>query len=355
MNEFIKKYQTHFYIATTCVVALIALFSIILWRNTRFPSTAPIEPGSSEESTDTQTELLRRKLDGSVITDVTEADQHPVAIMIENASDAWPLSGLDKAQVVYETLAEGWIPRFLAIFATTEHIESIGPVRSSRSYFIDWAEPYRAAFMHVGGSPDSLQTLRTTNRVINIDQFFKSQYFWRSQKRYAPHNVYTSSTLLKKMALDNNLGSESDYHMLTYADSEPLLIDRPTEVKDIVVNFTTRTYQARWKYDRDQNAYTRYQQNSLFLMEDGAPISAKNVIVQVTDMRIIDAVGRRDIRTIGEGKAVIFRDGIAITGMWRRESTADVTRYYDAQGDEITLNGGATWIAVIPNENMLEY
>lgn len=338
------------YIATAVIAVLIVFFIFIIWRNTRMQPAAPIVQQPQQEE---QTEY-RRRIDGMRISADTE-NRYPVAIMIENSSDAWPLSGIDKANVVYETLAEGYIPRLLAVFAGTDDVPQIGPVRSARPYFIDWAEPYRAAYMHVGGSPAALTELRRSDRVLDIDQFYRDEYFWRSTKRYAPHNVYTSSTLLEKLRVDRSLNAAAEYPQYRYTEAEPALDQRPSSVNDVVVNFTTQTYQARWKYDRDYNAYTRYQKESLATTENAGVIRAKNVVVMATDMKVLDAAGRRDVRTTGEGKAWIFRDGAAITATWKRQTTKDLVRLFDDAGEEIALNPGTTWFEVIPNAAMLVY
>ncbi len=342
------KMQRTVYIVTGGIIALMILFSFIIWRNTRTEPAAPAQESAQETVTE-----VRRQIDGARIATEKE-NRFPVAIMIENSSDAWPLSGVEKAQVVFETLAEGYIPRFMAIFAGDEDVPQIGPVRSARPYFIDWAEPYNAAYLHVGGSPAALTELRRSERVLNVDQFFKDEYFWRSQKRYAPHNVYTSSTLLEKLRVDMQLAA-AEYPLYHYTDTEPTLDQRPKEVNDVVVNFTTQTYQARWKYDRDYNAYTRYQKDTLTTTENAGVIRAKNIVVMVTDMKVLDGVGRRDVRTTGEGKAWIFRDGTSYQVTWKRQTTKDLTRFFDETGSEIALNAGTTWFEVIPNAAMLVY
>src|SRR3990172_7795880 len=66
--------------------------------------------------------------------------RRPLAAMIENHVDSRPASGISKADVVYEAVAEGGITRFLAIFycgvAASE--VKIAPVRSARIYFVNW-------------------------------------------------------------------------------------------------------------------------------------------------------------------------------------------------------------------------
>ena len=90
-------------------------------------------------------------------------------------------------------------------------------------------------------------------------------------------------------------------------------------------------------------------------MSDGAEIYAKNVIIEVHNMVVLDDVGRKKITTIGEGKALIFEDGQMITGLWQKDDVNNNTRYLDDKGNDIQLNGGTTWIEVVPNENILRY
>ena len=76
----------------------------------------------------------------------------PIAVMIDDLSAARPQSGLSSASVVWQAPAEGGIPRYMAIFQETLP-KNIGPVRSSRYYYIAWAAEWRAVYAHAGGSP----------------------------------------------------------------------------------------------------------------------------------------------------------------------------------------------------------
>jgi len=112
-----------------------------------------------------------------------------ISASIENSPAARPQSGLDKAEIVYEFMLEGGITRFLAIF-WPQVPEKIGPIRSARPALIETSEFYDALFLHAGASPRGFALL-TVNDVLHLDQLYKSQYFWRSSKRLAPHNLYS--------------------------------------------------------------------------------------------------------------------------------------------------------------------
>src|SRR5689334_13298629 len=86
--------------------------------------------------------LTPRRLDGVLVKD-SQSNLWPVAVMIDNHTAARPQAGLSKASIVYEALAEGGIPRFMAVFARTD-VPLIGPVRSTRPYFVRYAAEYHA-------------------------------------------------------------------------------------------------------------------------------------------------------------------------------------------------------------------
>src|SRR5690242_5691418 len=122
------------------------------------------------------------------------ARRHPIAVMIDDLRPARPQSGLSQADIVWQAPAEGGIPRYMAIFQT-ELPKDIGPVRSSRYYYITWAAEWRAIYTHAGGSPQALATLRAKGNgqyVYNLDAFRRPAAFRRIHTRLAPHNLYTT-------------------------------------------------------------------------------------------------------------------------------------------------------------------
>lgn len=279
-------------------------------------------------------------------------DLYPVAVVIENSADAWPLAGINKANLVYETTAEAGITRFLVVYATDEIIDKIGPVRSARAYFIDWAEEYDAILAHVGGSPEALNKIKN-ERVIDLDQYFQSQYFWRSANRIAPHNVYTSSALLKKAKEDLIKDKTPNYNNWRYKeDLEKNL--RPNS-QDIEINFSTPLYKVNWRYDQEKNDYLRFQTNEKYLTDSGEEVRSRNIIIQYAIVKVIDEVGRRDITTIGQGKALFFMDGQTKVGFWKRSNRKERTIFLDDNSNEIELNRGTTWIEIVSADTLIGY
>lgn len=292
-------------------------------------------------------------LNGSA-KDKQEESLLAVAVMIENHVDARPQSGLSQAKIVYEVLAESDITRFLAVYDLKEELTKIGPVRSARPYYIDIASEYQAIYAHSGGSPEALKRLKTDNLVINLDEFFgyNTGYFWRDNKRYAPHNLFTSPELLAQASAHYNVFGYSDFRPWHFKTGQ----SRSSDNSEIKINYSEAdSYQVIWKYISQSNKYERWQNNARHTDADDSIIEADNVIIQYANIKILDEVGRKSIKLIGTNKAVVFQDGISIEGYWQKNDAGSRTIFYDNNDNEIELNRGKIWIEVVPTDLAIAY
>lgn len=273
----------------------------------------------------------------------------PIAVMVENHPDSRPQSGLSQADIVYETLAEGGITRFMAIYQT-QKVDSIGPVRSARPYFVNWAKELGAVYAHVGGSDEALLMLRQgVTGVSDLDEFFNPAYLPRTNRRPAPHNTYSSTDKLLAFIRDYKLNAEKSYSDLLFKD-EPAPETLPA-VETIYIQFSTPLFGVKFVHDRDSNSYRRFNAGEIVVdAGNDAPVQPKTVIVQYlknipvpNDPRLII-----NMNTNEGGKAEVFLDGKRITGTWRVVSGR--TKYFDTTGAEIPLNRGQIWISVVSPE-----
>lgn len=302
-----------------------------------------------EEETGHQKERL---IDGVLVSQDTK-EKTLKAITIENNMHARPHSGLDKANLVLEVPVEGGITRFLAIFDGSIDVLEIGPIRSARPYFLDWAKEYDGLYSHVGGSPDALKTIKNDMNIVNLDQYFQSEYYWRSSKRPRPHNVYTSIELLERAVRDYDLGVSGFKSWRFKDDAE--IDQRGNDELEIFIDYSFEENEVKWIYDKDNNDYIRYQAREKHLTKDNEWIRSKNVIIQKTKVLSIDSEDRKDITVIGSGDAIIFLDGKAIEGYWKKQSQNKRTIFYDENGDEIEFNRGTTWIEVVSNKTYIDF
>src|SRR4051812_45051859 len=120
-----------------------------------------------------------------------EINGRAIAVMINNHPQARQQSGLYKADLVYEVLAEGSVTRFLAIFQS-EQPDIIGPVRSARDYYIELAKGYDSLYIAHGFSPDA-QVMLNAGYIDDLNGlYYDGTLFERASFRKAPHNSYIS-------------------------------------------------------------------------------------------------------------------------------------------------------------------
>ncbi|HUC79086.1 MAG TPA: DUF3048 domain-containing protein [Candidatus Saccharimonadales bacterium] len=287
---------------------------------------------------------------------VTKAEsQLPVTgIMIENSDEARPQSGLSQAGVVFEALAEGGITRFLALFQEGQP-NSIGPIRSARPYFIDWALGFDASYVHVGGSPDALTQIQTDN-VKDINEFYYGNDFTRITSRDAPHNVYTSMSTL--LSLETTLG----YNNSKFTGF-PRKVDQPAKVPTATnINFSLSSsdYAVNYLYDKTSNSYLRSEGGATMVdANTNLELNPKVVIAIVVPWTngILDASGAyyTDYADIGSGDAFIFQDGTVVKGVWTKTTPTSQITFTTTSGGVINLNAGQTWITAVGDDSGVSY
>lgn len=303
-------------------------------------------------------DLVRRYIDG-VYVPSDQSNHFPVAVMIENFVSSRPPSGLSEANLVYEALVEGGITRFMAVYAGQMiGVPEIGPVRSARPYYLDWTLELGSLYAHVGGSPQSFQDIETYE-VLDLNQFYNPQYFWRDSERSAPHNLYTSGEKLVFALRDIEADDTGSFTPWTFKDDEPFS-SRPIEEKSLEIEFSSFNYKVEYRYDRESNEYVRYQAGEEHRDKpvseevDGSVIRAKNIIVQKVKTYIVDQE-RLGMDIVGEGLATIFRDGRVIEGRWEKFEKDERTKYFDGNGNEVSFNAGPTWIEIVPTDRDVTY
>lgn len=343
---------------TICYISIIAfLFSAFIIYNYRANLINIDNPEAAIQKEDACLGCVRRLIDG-VLVKKGEENIFPVAIMIDNHFDARPAFGLGEANLVYEVEAEGRITRYLAIFAGGNNIEKIGPVRSVRPYYLDWAHEFSALFIHCGGSPEALVRIAKEN-INDLNEFYNGSYFWRGNNM-APHNIYISSENIASY-LKNKKLNEVKYLSWKFKDPLPAPQREVEKLNEVInIKFRDQAFEVNWKYDIIDNVYVRNLGGILHKTADGKVIKAKNVIIQFVESEIIDEELRLKINTIGTGKSIICLDGNCSEGTWTKNNLSSRTRFYYANGDkspgqEVEFNAGKTWIEIIRNEKDVIY
>lgn len=283
-----------------------------------------------------------------------------IAVMIDDHSAARPQSGFNAAGIVWQAPAEGGIPRYELLFHATVPA-AVGPVRSAREYFVEWAAEWRAMYAHAGGSPQALQTLRTNGRgkwVWNADEFAWGSYFHRVDFNVAPHNLYTDGTRLEALATRLGVAPAPAAPYWTFR------ADAPIEARpiggSITVSYPTETISFR--YDRTTNTYRRYIQTSKLAQVDagdGRLVAPKNVVVLRVSFGPLNdghpSKHRLEAGDVGHGTAWISSNGRTIKGTWRKASVTAPTLLFRADGKPAVLTAGQTFIEVMQLTDVVSF
>ena len=324
-----KKQKIIFVVVAAVLVAVIAAFVLGVFNK-------DIIQQSEEDQPKFYSQLTGVEVDEDV------SKQPILGVMVENHPDARPQTGLDAAGIVFETTAEGGITRFLALYQENMPKE-IGPIRSVRHYYLDWAMGFDASLAHVGGAADALSLIdqRSAN---SLSQFKYSEPYHRTSDRFAPHNMYGTTSLLRSLQKDLD-HKTAEFVPFPRSDDSPA---QEPQAKKLSVNFSNPTYAVEFRYQPETNSYIRYIAGTPDVdAATNKPITVKNVVVLTLTSSSINATGR--------GNAVLFKDGNAQKIRWVQTSYRERIQFNDAEGNEVQLNRGDLWISVIPSTGSLKY
>lgn len=297
--------------------------------------------------------------------------RRPLGVMVENHEESRPQSGLSRADIVYEAVAEGGITRFLAIFycgASAEEIQ-VGPVRSARTYYLDWISEYGdfPLYAHVGGAnkPGPTDALGQIvqygwNLYNDINQFSVGfPTFWRDYERL-PHPVATEHTMYstadklwkvakeRGLAYENEDGDRWDEKFVAWLFSDG---NSSGQVSKISFPFWEgySEYQVTWNYDSPANNYKRDNGGQPHKdLNNDEQLQASNIVVMFTRERgPINELKHMLYTTAGRGDALVFRNGEVVEATWSKASRTTRTKFMDKLGKEVTFLRGPIWIEVV--------
>lgn len=268
--------------------------------------------------------------------------RRPVAVMFDNHPSARWQGGLSQAEIVYEFMVEAPYTRYMGIFLINDPKE-IGPIRSSRPYFVTTLLEYDPVYVRVGGSAQAKKDILEL-KIADIDGLTSSpSVFYRKSNKKIPHNLYTTMESIRNTQIERGYKLIGDFIGFKFFDDDTVIDGFNAKEIDILYNAENET---KYVYDENKKVYIRYKDNKKQYDEyDNAPIEAKNIIIQEANTKVIDKEGRLSIDLIGTGKGIYITNGKGKNITWRKDSRSGKTLFLD-EGVEITLNQGITWVQV---------
>jgi hypothetical protein len=307
------------------------------------------------------------------------AKHRPLGVMIENHVDARPQSGISFSDITYEAVAEGGITRTLNIYYCQD-AGIIGPVRSARTYFVDFVSEYAdyPLYAHVGGAntpgpADALGQIGDYgwNGYNDLNQFsIGFPTYWRDESRIGhdvatEHTMYSTTSKLWDVAAKRQLtnvdkdGKPWDANFVKYSFKDDAAVsDRPETQKVHVDFWNGADYSVDWTYDNKTNLYMRNNGGKPHLDRNTHnQLSTKNIVVLFMDeSHANDGYTDNEHMLYGDkgtGKALIFMDGKQIKGSWKKADRTIRTMIYDSNGNEVKFDRGKIWFEIQPTDGVV--
>lgn len=308
--------------------------------------------------------------------------RRPLAVMIENHQEARPQSGLSSADVVYEAVAEGGITRFMGIYLCAFGDVQVGPVRSARTYFLDWLSEYDPLYAHVGGanSPGPANALGQIidYKIKDLNQFgIGYPTFWRDYQRLGrpvatEHTMYSTIKKLWDIGEKKGWGAADATGMRWDKSFIPWKFLKQGEAvsagdpaANVTVNFwESKDYQVQWSYDQACNCYKRKNGGVDHTdLNNKKQLSPNTVIVQFQKESRANDGYEGNVHLLyankgpqaPSGKALIFEGGKVIKGTWNKANRLAREKFLDEKGQEINFVPGQIWIQTVPEGSSVTY
>ncbi len=342
---------------------------------------------SKEESS----EIEYSALTGLELAEGEKKDAPAYCVQTPNGLDgARPQAGLNQAGVIFEAVAEAGITRFAAIYQDPSSAV-IGPIRSLRTYYLEWDTPFDCTIVHAGGSGDALAAVANGYKDLteNYTYMYRGSYGGRLW-----NNLFTTADLLKKASADagNSTSEIKGFSRMTPEESgkalaetsavEKLVITEPAEGDTSAVAISTpavairfgglANYNVNYAYDEATNTYLRsYESGAPHEIytcpeEDLGEVNPEDycnltqmapsvVVAMIVDESKAADNYHEDITTVGSGEAYIFQNGTAIQGKWNKSTVKDQIKFTDENGEEVKLAPGQTIVSAVPKYGSVEF
>ncbi|MCA1064335.1 DUF3048 domain-containing protein [Rossellomorea sp. AcN35-11] len=278
-----------------------------------------------------------------------ESLSRSVAVMVNNHPKARPQSGLSKADIVYEVLAEGDVTRFLAIYQR-EKPKEIGPVRSARDYYVELAKGYDSLYVAHGYSPEAKEML-TNGFIEHLNGMeYDGTLFKRVSFRKAPHNSYISFENINKGAEGNGYDMKRPPEALNFNDNETLSGEAAQSV--MISYYNNPLFNVVYDFNIDAGKYERYSDGEKAIdYHSKDPVLIENVLIVEAYHQVVDDAGRRNIDLESGGDAYLMQEGKIRKVQWKNVDG----RILPYEGDKrVSLRKGSTWINIIPSSPGLD-
>jgi hypothetical protein len=270
-----------------------------------------------------------------------------VALKIENAAVARPLSGLEDADLVYEELVEGGETRFMALYHCGDTAKG-GPIRSARLVDPAIMMP-KTRILGYSGANQTVEDALSEAGVISVTETSGGEAMFRFERPgiTLEHTLYARSAAVRRLG-KKKFGEPPPDGMFEFGELE----GKSKKASSISINFGGSS---TISYEYADGGWQRFQDEVPFVAESGDQIAPANVLIEehrVSQSDVVDVTGTPSPKIedeTGSGRAVLFRVGRVIKGRWERETLEDPIVFTTKSGDPMVFSPGTIWIELVPS------
>ena len=273
-----------------------------------------------------------------------------LAVKIENTAVARPQTGLDQADVVWETIVEFDVSRFVAVFHSQVPAE-VGPIRSVRPMDPLILAPMHGLLAFSGGQPGILD-LMVASGVQLISHDAGAPGLYRTKDRAAPHNVYGTPTTFWGLADADHQASPGEQFTFARAADRAAAVVGGTPASTLSFRLSPASSPS-WTWDAGTGTWLRSEGSTPATARSGARLSAVNVVSITADHPNTGyaAQGGAPVPTytlVGSGQGVVATGGKVLPVTWKKDAENAPLRLFGADGLPADLAPGNTWVELVP-------
>ena len=305
--------------------------------------------------------------------DEAVVNRRNMAVMIPNNKPAMPQYGLSKASIIYEAPVEGRITRLMGLFEDYDDLDRIGPVRSSRDYYVYEAMAYDSIYVNWGLAVPFVGLIINTDRIDNVSQAVSgiekaaSEAFDRvSRPGYKTEFtgylfIEGYNKAVKRLKYDTNYADRDRFvQAFTFAADDCRA--EYAEYPDATKIYPGGKEKNRggygdakpvFEYNAEDGLYYRSQFGEPQIDEmNGEQLAVSNVVFKICHGEVREPADKDYLAfgVHGTGDAYVFTNGKVIKGTWKRDGDYAPNLFLDENGNEIVFNQGKTWFCNIWDE-----
>ena len=337
------------------IILILGAGGILAYQITKDKQSEVQQTATNTDSNLSENNILTAKVQEKEV-EIYNGNDRPIAVMIDNHNGAWPQAGLNNAYMVYEIIVEGGETRLMALFKGA-NVDKIGPVRSARHYFLDYAMENDAIYVHFGQSPQAESDI-TKYSIHNINGIYEDgTTFWRVKDKYAPHNAVTSTEKILQSAKNKGYRTTSNKESILNYKAEEVNLEEGQDATLVTIPHSDLEV-VEYKYNQETKKYERYARGIKQTdWETKEAVTTKNIIITFCDNYTLSDTenkGRQGLKNIGTFDGYYITNGKAIKIKCIKEARDEQTKYQTLEGNEIEVNDGNTWVNIVPTTAQVE-